>query len=599
MVNAIHLDNTYRPFRHHRPGNLFNGHSWMSFLSTSCKNISHYAQEYGPIKKITQFAKSVLGTVLIYTSIETVGAYLGGFACAKVVGNAGSAIGQAVAPHIIMLGILAGGSVAIYSFAAKASLINRLFFTSTAIVSITLWYAKPDQILEYGGDIGFDIGDQIGHIAGSILGGYGALLLAKSPVLFWDRNSVWDSYSICMIRYHAMGIVFDSCIVMPTTYLGTLLFRLPRRGIKWTLQNTAFSSNIILPFVVKCIQRSRVSREVLLPFVAKLITNKYYENSSTLFAEKLTQLISPIATFLPTIMQKLIRYGFEEKMEQIFKSISKNSDFIVVLALRSFHQYATLFKKSEKITEAFNNFQDSFYKKKHLRELHKEQLINAVKEEIKQDSIYFRKAQDFVLNRLWIDETMTKIIAEVISKIEELEIELVGFPLLSKNRSEYLNEIVKIYLQYYFIFTLLNYEKFANELIPSEESSLIIDLNSMVVSFYVGSIAPPIVTNVAHCITRKAIQLIFKIKGVLSFCLQQPEHQTYLRGRQNVKFIEEHIPRPFSQEEDSSWEHIIKEELKIDDVDEVSSNEICDDQAESTQFTTSEGKNVEIVKDYF
>jgi hypothetical protein len=543
----------HRPFRRVRP-NLFDANGWKIFsihcwqgaqeavqqvknLVSPFKNrITSCLKSIPGIKKVTPLTQSILGKLIIYSVAETIGASIGNTLGRQYGGIMGGAVGRgAVSPYSVTATSL-GITTTLY-FTASAIDRYALFLFSLLATFPLLYVAVsyPEMVFSYGDSIGGFVGEWMGNIVGAILGGYSALVLAGRPTEFWDRRSAWNSYSFCMIRFLLTGELFNAVIVIPTrSYLSPLL-RVPRQLICGILQTTAYNSNIILPVIKKCVQQRKVSRRLLTPLVMDLIRNKCFGMNARKQAGQITNSFLSPTPLLSSIITKQLEgwkalnlAAISSLLDRGISSIVQNSEELATLVLRSCAQYGALLKNSDSVSQAHEQFQMAFFHKPQTLAQHKETLQRTVKEAVIGES-YQPLIIEHGLPLLWTENTRRTWIAPLIAAIKKGEIKLVGFPVMHKRQLSYLHEVLEIYLQYYILFILLKWNDLKTALTISEEEDLIVDINKMLFSFYLNFVTPARLSLVANRLIEQLIHGFFRIKELLSFCLQQPDQKSYLK----------------------------------------------------------------------
>lgn len=580
MVNCC--DTSYheqpsRPFRRRRP-DVFNVGKWSVFLNDT------WTQIKSTVQKTKQFSNSVLGKVTIYAVAELAGSALGKNVGGNVVGQVVSRLGVHLVPYTLISAAFFGTGMAAIP---KTSKVAKVFFAISATASLALLLTIPPHYYrDYSKSIGFAVGESIGNVAGTILGGFGALYFAKSPVVLWDKENPWGSYSVSMIRFHSAGAVFDSIIATPTIpYIGSIL-SIPRTIVRSLTQTMAFSSNTVLPLAKECLQKRHISNKILAPFLVQLINDRFSSPNAPPVSKNMAQKLFSTLTKLSTVLERVLQVGVEHGMEKLV--CEKNVNFLVTAALRSLHRYTLILRDSKAIKFAQKNFKESFTGSEFARHYYKSQLIETISNAVKTHPSYSKQIVLKIMESFLKDNRLQELSGIIVSKIQELEIEVIGVLLLKENKASYLKQLVDIYLQYYFVFLIFNLEQFNKELTPADEQEVILDLNNAIISTYIAYASPYIVSSVINGLTEGALQTFFKMKNILNLILQPPEQRALVSLRESsnpsesyfnavtfkdgipVKAGFSHTPKPPAQcdvnplveadfkhsTEDKEWEHV-------------------------------------------
>lgn len=555
MINpcicTIHIDPStkYPPckqrlFRRHRDS-LFNAKSWSSFLSNTWESIKSTAEQ------TKQFTNSLLGKVIIFGVAEFVGSKIVESVSSPLLGSLSSNALSYTVPALIIGSTLISAPRLIFSSAAKTSKAADYFFALASILSTVLVLTVPiNQLSEFGESVGQTVGTYLGSTAGVILGGYAGLRLSGSKIIFWDSTKPLDSYAVSMVRYIAAGNLFNSVIATPSTpYVNTILQ--PIRQITCSIvQTVAYSSNSLLPFIAQSFRTRVFSNKLLTPLLAELITNRFHccEKDSPSITKIMAQKTFSTFAVLPSIVERGLKIGLDASVDSL---INKTPSFINI-TLRSLHEYSHLLSNSEEVKAAHREFKqayfDSSYKSLYQCQQERQQLINVIKGMVLKNSSFSEKLVQSTLERILNDSGIKDLSTTMISKVQELEIEVVGIPRLSKSKAPFLKEIIDIYLVYFILFTLSNIRSLSMELTPSEEQEIVIDANNFVISSYIRFIMPQFVASVIRHTTNTVINLSFKVRSCVFSLLQQPEQTTHLSFQPDLRLVEGHFEPPKIQD---------------------------------------------------
>ncbi len=507
--------------------NIIIGASWETIKNLAAKTKVFSSALFDSLAgKTQQISNSLAGKVVKCAVAESAGAYVGEKVAKSICSHITARIGQSIAPILGLGGAIVGGSYAIYSLAAKTSDATRFHFTVVAATSVTLLLTFSfDQLSDFGGSAGQILGDNFGSIAGTILAGYQGLSSAGSKATLWDSHNPWDSYSISMLRYLGTGALFDTCINSPSTPCAKIIIGLPRLITRTLLQTLAFSSNAFIPFIKSTFQARRLSKNTFTPLVVEIITTRFHgtKHSPSIKKEMAQKFVSTFDV-LPSLVEK----GLKVCVENGIGLLIDNTHQYLTIALRSFHQYTQTLNTSDAVRTAHNEFRESYLDSDLQRETCKAKLLNAIKAEVQQHPGYteqlFQATIELFLNNIDIKELSNKII----SKIQELEVEVIGLSLLAEKQAPYLKDIIEIYLFHYLVFTLSNYKKLTAELTPSEEQDILLDANNFVLFTYLDFVTPQFVASAIHQIAALAIKSTFKTKDLISTLMQQPEQMSFI-----------------------------------------------------------------------
>jgi hypothetical protein len=495
-------------------------------------------------ERATQFTKSLLGKIAVCIGAEIVGAQIGELAGRVIAGEVASEIGERIFPYIALNALVVGGATSTYFLAKKTSDTALICFVLISPVPAVLaMNLSSEQLSNVGASSGRAFGEQIGAIAGTILGGFGGLLLAGSPTVLWNAEDSHNSYSVSMIRFLAMGIAFDACITTPTTPIITPLLLIPRQGIRAVAQTLAYNSAIFLPCAMQCIKGHRVPGKILTPFFLQIIVNKLNGSSGSNKNQEYTAKKLYIKIFSPfVILSRIIRKGIKIGIEQsAVPRIETAANLFVNITLKSFHYYVQLLQNSESVRVAQTEFKNSFHNPDQ-RERSRIILVEAIDTLLKSNWPYSENIAQSIVESLLKDRGVKLLISELIDKIQVLEVELVGFSLLSENKATYLKEIVDIHLQHYLVYLLLNYAQLSEELTPAEEEEIILDLNNFIIGGYAEHAIPPFMADAARQMINKGLQFIFNAKKLIQRVAQKSEQRTHLSVQDESQIVEEYFP---------------------------------------------------------
>lgn len=537
----------HRPFRRQRP-NIVG--KWCALLKST-------------VEKTKEFSKCVLGKLVIYSSVELAGSTIGKKCGEYALGYAGARIAV---------------PCAVLSFAWIETRMKTSKVALRLLPLTVLWFAIPSQYSnDYIASIGSAAGELIGRIAGSILGGFAALYLVKCPVVFWDSANPWRSYSVSMVRSHAAGGVFDSLIVTPTIpYLSPILL-IPRNLVRSITKTIAFSSSSVISVAKECLQKKYISKQILAPLIVQLIMERFSHPKEPPVTKKIARKIFTTLTSFSTSLEKVLQIGAEYGVQKLVSD--KNVSLAVTMVLRSLHQYTQILKNSNEIEKAQKQFYFSFSREttqpkkqpfettglKEFSDLEKlqkkiysssgdaaqskKQLIETMGRVFKIPSSY---SKEKIMESFLKDDRLRILPELIVSKIQKLEVTLIGTPLLKKEDASFLEQLIDLYLRHYLLFLIFNLEHFTKELTLTDEEGVILDLHHALLSSYMTFATPSAVSSAFNALTSGALQTAFKTKNLLRYILEPPEQTVFLRHEKNenpnesyFKVVEEPIEKEF------------------------------------------------------
>lgn len=531
--NALFTEeSSYRPFKRHRP--QFN-----------------IIQVYRGTKR---FLNSTAGKAVTYAVAEAAGFYFGSIVCAPAMAELGSLAGKSLIPAVIKSLALISCPVTLYVLVHKTSRFSRRLFPAIASISASTWYMSSSTgLAEYGYDAGLGLGGAIGRTAGPIIFGFASLKLVGSNVVMWDSNNHWNAYSIRMLRYIVVGNAMKGFTALPNPF-----YRVIMQVVVIVSQQIAYNSNVVFPALRECVKKGGLPRRVLVSSLAGMVNNRFFGNNPAQFAREMSHWLTPSLSNLPSMVQRAVETGVRVGVERGVESIANHTNLFVMVSARSFYKFSNLIRQSDKIMACHQAFLESFFdrslpidlRKRHIQE-NKEKLIAALKDKINSENSFYGHIFNPLIDMIVSDQKIGESVEKVLLSIKEMELELIGSELLSKTHSDYIKEIVQIYLHHYIIYTVFKYHELANEISANdefsdlsalEENNIILDLNTLLVSLYVGSITSSPVTRVALGLSNSMIRSTFEIKSFVNRRLfQQPEHESFILLRQKTEEHQAHL----------------------------------------------------------
>lgn len=503
----IHCDyEPQRPFRKKRPQVLSN-------LKDLFFDTCHFVAD-----KTSKIANSLLGQTIKFAGADLAGSLVGKAAGEAMMTEAMEKVGKLAVPSAIVGGALVGSGMALYSLKTKASTTAKLIFSVTAAVSVVVWINYSiEELTDFGSSAGALIGQQIGGLAGAIFGGYSALVLSGSPIEFFGENG----YSKNMLRYHGTGLAFDALIRRSTVPIISPLFNIPRGIVHFCAQNAAYNSTATVQLIDKFVRSRRIPNKTLTLFFTQLITNRLsgtIQNSLQIKPEINSSFMSALSG-LRAIFNKGIKIGIQQGAEAFFIN---NVELIVLIALRSFHKYTYLIKKSNPIQSAHHKLKIAIFDKPHLTERNKADLVEALNQEFFQQENFPKQLAIKILDVLIQDLEIKRLMKTLIIEIQKLEKEVVGLQFLEGTAAEYFEEIATIYLHHYIVYTLVHYKTLSqNKLVSAEDMEIILEINRLTIYSYFHLISPPKFAMGVHYFTEKVITVVFKTMSFLNDIIQQ------------------------------------------------------------------------------
>ncbi len=463
------------------------------------------------VPPVRQFTGSLLGKVIICTLADLKGSSYGSWAGRKLVRYGGGELGQSLAEYSLLIPLFASVTGSLYMMTKKTSFYTMAFFNCAMVFSIiTLVYADRTQLKAFGATAGFECGDVIGNIAGIILGGGLALKLAGNPVKLWNKGNFSKTYTFCTLKYIATGAAFDFFLSSPAYPMPVAL-----GACRLVSQVVAYNSHLFFPFVRTCVSERHLSKANLFAsFSMQMVVNKisgFHRSSEEMLKMMETQISTPLSILSGIIKQALKLKIWKNEQDMIDDTV----ELCVNFAWRSLHDYVTVLEKSAPLKQAHSDFRKCFHSrpgktlsKNELadREKFRGQLTGVFDQLFPQNSIYVG-----VLVGLLNRSDMKAQIADLVGKITELEIKAIGFTLLKKDE-EYLKQCIDIYLKYYLIFILTNFNDLTQALSSEEEQCLILSLHRGVLLNYVKYAFPVRVVDKIGVVTTLGITKLYKMK---------------------------------------------------------------------------------------
>lgn len=497
-----------------------------------------------------KIARSLLGKAVIYSIADTVGAVAGNVVGGTVLGKVGAKIGSCFASEEI-LGTFVGTTLIAHS-CFRLSKIQRAGLMAMSVATIVfIRMTSFDERQNHGAWAGEFIGQGIGSFVGTILGGYSCLRLVNSPTVFLDQENLWDSYSTSTARFLVVGMLFESTIVRPSTPLIGPFLCLPRKLIGMTLQSFAYNSNKLIPIVQASLQNKKLAKPIL-PTMVGMAINTYCGHNQAFFEQKLSGYsLNKLFPFLAKnqfdLAKKLDRFLPKVLMSKI-NHIAENSDMMLSVAIKAFHDYANLLADSKELIEAHQRFRDAFFNQSTELMKCKQQVAQMTREKVlaSDSSSFWKEVIQSVIDYSWTTDHVQQFMKKLDVMIKEMEVSLVGFPLTHQRHTAYLAEILEVHLQHYFIFLLIKYHELEGLTSQQEYESFNI-LIHLIFTHYMSSMIPKRIANASHKVISYALRTTFKIQNVIAFFFRQPEHRSFILPSEKVAFIENYAQPELKQ----------------------------------------------------
>lgn len=452
--------------------------------------------------RIIFFTKnSLLGSIIKLSCLEIIGSYFGGIL--------GGFLFSKISPYILRSTII--------------PLIFLLFYHSTNSVisilfSISFLILIPGQFYSFIDVYSISTGYFLGQIFGEIICGYLGLKYGGSNVILLpyingiggpgmdvitnrDNSQLWNCYGISMIRYYLMGIIYNGIFTnLPS------IFNIPRQLIRILLQNCAYNSHLVIPFIKRALERRKITRSSVFAFVEEFIESKYrisYSLSSNLH-NRVKIAISPF----PQIIKRII-YTMTKLDLSVYRSNIKDSILI------SFYRYINFLKKngvyiptkkfSEYICPTKNSIENLIYKNANVGE-----------------RILF-PIMSKICNSIDIDS----ILLSTLEQINSIETRVIGISLLRKEDIEGM----RIYIYGYLLYFCCNISSMEGELTLAEEYDIILSINELLILSYIKSTCPIWIYRVIDRVNKNIVGVIddtIETINKLSPLFRQPEQESIL-----------------------------------------------------------------------
>lgn len=445
-----------------------------------------------------EFSKSLFGRIAVSAGAEALGAYLGEQILTPIVAK----VGQFAGP-LLLTGAVIKGGMALSGL--KLSRRARLFFTSTLFASGVL-------VLTVSSGTSCAVGEWVGSIAGQILGGYIALRLAETQVVLLDPRNPWDSYSVCTLRYCCAGDLFNTVVAKSSLpWVGPIL-NIPRAVVKTFFQFFCYNSNTAIPVIQGMIgPESSIGKFV--PRLTDMLCARFSIPNTAISIRGFYTSILPDFVFNKT---------------QLFLNLPDTirTRDIAYFATRSLHAYFSVLKSSDTIKPAIQEYRQAILEDSKLRDGKRKAFIAAMREKIPFDVLTSKTAKKVT------ERFFSKSGARLL--IRDIEISLVGFPIIKKKQIEFLDEVYFTLMRFYFDFVLKNHRNLREGLRPSEEREFLYDMNRAIFTYYFDSIMSERVKNGLSCAVGVTLYVLSETKRRLGAVLRQPEQVTDMPSEPNV-----------------------------------------------------------------
>lgn len=511
---------------------------------------------------VKKFTSSLLGRVALYTVADMTGATVGSYIGRWLGQSTTATAGYYLAPFFPVAGVIWVQNHVNQSFQTSTiSKIGTAIITTSTILCAVKF---SNDIAEWGESTCFVVGRLAGEIAGTVFGGYLGLVLAGSPILFFDANHPWDSYSISTIRFLAAGILFDGVVVNPSTPFIAPLLRIPRQISRSTVQILAYNSNTLVPAIHECVKHKSLRTKPALSTFAGFMVNSYCGNSAASLSKKLSDSLLSIFISISPIITEGLKNSIQAHnfvtlglINQAQALIDRGGDLLTSLVVKSLLQYVDFLNSSKLIKQKLETFEKSLFNSSPNAETISG-LTTTIFKEISQDSSLLSIFRSAFLPLL--QTNLSSWVDTCVLKIQEAEINLVGYPLLRKKQIIYLKTMLNIHLPCYLFFTLSKISELMNPLTTQEQSEILKILNDMLYKHYVKLVCPPFIATTVHEATRLTLRCAFKTQKMISYLLMQAEQRSYLSGSilPQINYVPDFSNPDMTDEEDKK-EYVVVE----------------------------------------
>lgn len=564
----------HRPFKRYR----------YSPFSGLGKDLSNFWEKTRYAASITcKCTKSILGRVVVYSLADIGGGFLGSYVGSKAFHELGSDLGRVCTSKefLTIAAILEMNTLySRESHKEKEIILIAMIIGTIAVMTLT----SQEDRNEYGSQIGGMIGCQAGDFVGTILGGYAFLKLAGSPTVFYDPKEPWNSYTFSTIRFLAVGKLFDLIVIKSSTpFIGSLV-NLPRNIVRGTLQNLSYNSNAILP-IIKESMRNKSMGKPQLPTIAKLFCNTYCGHNVEFFQQEfskcsLKSIFPSLASLQSDFFRKIDRRLPFYLSDQV-NFLTEKSDVLASKAISAFHVYTTVLSNSQEIKNEHEKMREAFFQENGNFIAHKNQIIKLLRSKIKRysgsgaskNSEIWNQTVSRIVDAIFQGQNMQMMKNGFWESFKQMEIALMGFPMLSPHQTSYLNEMLEIYLQHYVIFLICYYDKF-HELVREEENQSIEMLMNLIFKHYVHSITPASLAKFSQKVVNETMKRVIEFQKLIMLFFLQPEQRAQVYHREGdrlraVNHVENHFD-PIAEkiwsksEMDFEYDHVSQNPMPLD-----------------------------------
>lgn len=509
-----------------------------------CTNFGRNVVAFAKSDTIKSIANSILGKAVIFLGVEIVGAYIGGLVGENIGGDVTSRVAR-LAGCILISTSASISAIVIFKENRERSKPTQYVVNAVA-VTIILYSGR--QLLEptlfFSEKVGLLLGKKIWGIAGAILGGYSGLKCAGSPiVLYGDKENFHACYLVGMLRYAFVGEIFHMIAMVS----------------KPLAQTSAYNSHIVLPLAHRLLKKKEFSYVAVAPLIEKLIAENCSNHSILMARDVSKSLIS--SDMFPAIIDKFRLCLTLGTIRGIDKLLNQTNLFTTII-LRSFYKYVEFIKSSESIHFAYESYTKHFFdfvelnqempEILRLMESEKVALNLALRKQIVSRSDdpkevdIMKMVEDAIPQPSKIlEETLLKslptstkqideLVEELLKKIPELEIGLIGVTKINPYQQLFLQEVLKIFLFNFLLFAIHGYLKnkshFERSIDSNEEVQIVLDLNKILSKFYLEAVLPRFLTTKILKATN------FVLKGIYSVFVHS-EQESIIRTTSSMEGV--------------------------------------------------------------
>lgn len=478
---------------------------WRPILSHCTDRLSSLFEQARSWLDIKPFSKSIVGKLIKGITFEVGGAYAGGTVGKALLGTALREMGRDRFPVFVSFELPIAAFAATYALGAKS---NRIALAALGLgliaSSISLSFSSK-ELSESGAAWGFAIGSWGGYYIGTLLGGYAGLRAANSAMVLWDPLTLNKSYAVGMSKQFMAEAIFEAIIKESALPYLRVPINLGRSCVNTSIKLLAYNSNTITALKY-LFREKKFSSMALFPLMIKTACERYNQKNSIPITNKLIYHITKPFNIVPAakkIFKSILKLPFcFEPLKAAIQSISKKSDKLAVIFMRSLHQYMILCKNSEMIQNA-----------------HKKHTLNPSALEIALASA-IEKAPLLAFGLSKFDSHFKSLAKSLLLSIQQGEQALIGYPFA--NGSDSINEMLSTHLKYFFIYTITHIDTTA--ISPAEEKNFAIDVADLIFFLYSDGIWAKGVHKMVHATTSS----FFGLKQWVYPLFEQPDEKAVI-----------------------------------------------------------------------